>query len=97
MGGKGAYTFKNGDNYEGDIKEDKMNGKGTLTKSTGDKYVGEFVDGKPDGEGIFFLMQKAINMKGILRHVKSMDMELRFMLMDFVMMENGNMMKKLKK
>ena len=36
----GILTFKGGDKYEGEFKNDKVNGHGTLTSADGHKYVG---------------------------------------------------------
>ncbi len=34
----------NGDQYDGDWKNDKRNGKGILTYANGDEYSGQFKD-----------------------------------------------------
>ena len=36
----GILTFKGGDKYEGESKNDKENGHGTLTSADGHKYKG---------------------------------------------------------
>ncbi len=38
MNGKGIYTWKNGDQYEGQYKDDEQHGKGTMTWADGDSY-----------------------------------------------------------
>jgi hypothetical protein len=38
MQGKGKYTWKNGNIYEGTFVADKMNGYGKLTFANGDIY-----------------------------------------------------------
>ena len=35
-------SFKNGNIYNGDFKDDKINGKGRMILSNGDIYVGYF-------------------------------------------------------
>ena len=52
--GKGNLTYKNGDNYYGEFKDDKRNGKGKLKYTNGDYYVGEFKDDKKEGSGTYF-------------------------------------------
>ena len=49
MCGMGTYTWKNGDIYTGQWKNDLQNGHGKLTKKGGDVFDGTFKDGKPDG------------------------------------------------
>ena len=39
--GHGTFTYKNGDQYEGDFKEDHMNGHGKYTKKDGTVWVGQ--------------------------------------------------------
>jgi hypothetical protein len=46
-----AINLDNGDNYIGQVKDEKFNGKGILTYKTGAKYQGEFINGKRHGEG----------------------------------------------
>ena len=49
----GAFTYNNGDKYEGEWKEEKRHGQGSYTWANGEKYVGEFKDGKFNGQGSF--------------------------------------------
>ena len=49
----GPYTFKNGNKYVGEWKNDKQHGQGTFTWTDGHKYVGEYKDGKMHGQGTF--------------------------------------------
>lgn len=50
--GKGKITFKDGNYYEGDFKDDLFDGRGTLImKREGSKYVGSFSRGKRNGHG----------------------------------------------
>ena len=51
--GKKTLTFKNGDEYFGELKNGKPNGKGIIIYHNGGKYLGEFKQGKPHGKGIF--------------------------------------------
>ena len=50
---KGVRNYNNGDKYEGEFSNRKLNGRGTYTYANGDKYVGEFVDGKFTSKGTF--------------------------------------------
>jgi len=60
----GTYTWKSGDKYEGEWKDNKKNGKGTFTVGTlgnqgtnaGDKFTGEFKDGKRNGYLIYYYL-----------------------------------------
>jgi len=40
--GKGTYTFKNGNVFEGEWSNNDFNGKGIFTFSNGDIYNGNF-------------------------------------------------------
>jgi hypothetical protein len=51
--GKGVYTFKDGEVYNGTFKDGQFDGKGTYTYKSGAKYVGEFVAGKRHGQGTY--------------------------------------------
>ena len=42
---KGILEFDNGDIYEGEVKDDKMEGQGIYTWSDGSKYAGEWKNG----------------------------------------------------
>ncbi|NQW28224.1 MAG: hypothetical protein HQ474_09960 [Flammeovirgaceae bacterium] len=46
-------TYANGDKYEGDWVDGKMNGLGTYTFANGDKYEGDRVDGRMNGSGTY--------------------------------------------
>jgi len=48
-----AYTFSNGDIYDGEWVDNKKEGQGTLIAAHGSKYIGEFWKGKFDGKGTF--------------------------------------------
>ena len=43
---QGDFTFPNGANYKGELKDGIPNGQVTSTFPDGGKYVGEFKDGK---------------------------------------------------
>lgn len=76
--GVGAYTYTNGDVFEGYFEYGERSNRGTLTFANGEKYIGEFryktIDGKgeyfwPNGDcysGKFSLGKRTG--KGILRH-----------------------------
>ena len=44
--GKGTYTYKNGNIYEGEYKDDHAEGKGIFYHKNGDRNEGEFKAGK---------------------------------------------------
>lgn len=46
-------SFKDGEKYVGELKDNERNGTGTLTFINGEEYVGEFKDDKFNGSGIF--------------------------------------------
>jgi len=49
----GSFTFSNGNYYQGEWKNNKINGEGTFTwKKSGNKYVGKSKDGLNHGFGI---------------------------------------------
>lgn len=50
--GYGVYTWSNGDQYEGEFWEGRMNGQGMKKMRNGDVYDGEWVDGRADGYGV---------------------------------------------
>lgn len=54
-----SYTFpssvaqtKEGDEYIGEVKEDKANGKGIYNWEKGYQYFGDWIDDKPQGNGV---------------------------------------------
>ena len=52
--GKGEMISVDGDRYEGDFKNDKMDGKGKLFYASGDRYEGDYKNGEKDGKGKLF-------------------------------------------
>ena len=44
--GQGTDTFRDGEKYVGEWKNNRKNGQGTMTYSDGTKYVGEWEKGK---------------------------------------------------
>jgi hypothetical protein len=46
-------TFPNGENYEGEWKNDLMSGKGKFIYSDGKTYEGMLKDSKKNGKGVF--------------------------------------------
>ena len=51
MNGQGTYTFADGSEYVGKVRDGDYHGQGTFTNADGFKYVGEYRDGKPHGQG----------------------------------------------
>ena len=49
----GSYTWKSGDIYLGEWKNDKWHGQGTYIYSNGDKYIGEYKNNKKNGKGTY--------------------------------------------
>jgi len=46
--------FSNGDEYEGQLKDNQLDGNGTYSFSNGDKYVGQFKSGSKNGYGEYY-------------------------------------------
>ena len=49
--GEGKLTYADGDMYEGEWKDGKMEGHGTYYYADGDQYVGDWRDDKRHGYG----------------------------------------------
>ena len=54
-----TYTYADGDQYEGDWKDDRRHGKGTVTYAAveggaAEKYEGDWCEGKMHGYGKYF-------------------------------------------
>lgn len=47
------YTYKNGDTYDGEWRENEKHGIGTLNYLNEGEYFGRFENGKRHGEGVF--------------------------------------------
>ena len=45
--------YENGNQYEGEYKDDKRNGHGVLTYPDGEQYEGEWKDDKMNGYGVY--------------------------------------------
>ena len=52
--GRGQYTYKNGDRYDGDWVDDKRHGHGVYYFASGNRYDGDWVDGNYHGHGVFY-------------------------------------------
>ena len=57
MEGKGEKTWKNGDKYIGEFKNDEINGYGTYFYRKANQFKGIIEDGKRVGERIRFEAQ----------------------------------------
>ena len=51
--GLGTFHFDNGERYEGNWNDDKMDGRGVYTWPNGCKFDGGFKAGQMDGDGFF--------------------------------------------
>jgi len=49
-----VHHLKNGDKYEGELKDGKPHGKGIYYYANGDKYEGEYKDNKRNGKGVYY-------------------------------------------
>ena len=58
-------TYSNGDVYEGDFVNDKLEGNGTLTTTSGKRYVGEFKGGNIEGKGTLYDKEGNILYQGL--------------------------------
>lgn len=65
---RGVYYERNGNTYEGGIKDDLFQGKGVYTFSSGFKYVGNFDKGKRNGDGILYYPDGSILHEGLFRN-----------------------------
>ena len=45
--------YSNGNVYDGEWTDGRINGYGTLTYQDGDKYIGQWVEGKMNGQGTY--------------------------------------------
>ena len=52
--GFGIIYYKNGDIYEGEFKNNKLDGIGIYYFKNGDRYEGEFKDGRYNGIGTLY-------------------------------------------
>lgn len=48
---RGILTFRNGDIYNGQFQNNRVNGYGTMTRPSGEKYSGDLVNGRRHGYG----------------------------------------------
>ena len=51
--GYGIYTWRNGQRYDGQLREGNFHGRGAMTWPNGDRYDGTFRDGKENGRGVY--------------------------------------------
>jgi hypothetical protein len=54
MQGKGIFTWKNGQVFEGSYQNDQKHGPGRLRLEDGSVIEATWVDGKPHGKGIYY-------------------------------------------
>ena len=52
--GTGTYTWSNGETYEGECFNERLEGQGTLYLENGDRYVGMWSNDLQNGEGAYF-------------------------------------------
>ena len=62
--GKGQYIFKNGEKYEGEIKDGKFNGSGKYTYANGEYYIGELENDLRHGKGTLYYKNNNIRYEG---------------------------------
>ena len=62
--GKGKYTFKNGETYEGDVVNDKFEGKGKYIYEDGKYYIGQWKNNLREGKGILYYSNGNIEYDG---------------------------------
>ena len=62
--GKGKYFFKNGETYEGEIKNDKFEGQGKYKYNNGEYYIGQWKDDLKQGKGILYYEDENIKYDG---------------------------------
>lgn len=56
--GEGKLIWKDGDTYEGDFKNGRINGTGKFVWSDGDIYEGNYINGVKTGEGRFTVVNE---------------------------------------
>lgn len=49
---KGAFTYSNGDRYDGEWKDNRHHGKGVMQYDNGDRYTGDWANDLPHGKGV---------------------------------------------
>lgn len=54
VNGAGVVEWRNGNRYEGPVRNTKLTGMGTFRWASGDRYEGELVDARPNGQGSYF-------------------------------------------
>eukprot|EP01087_Luapelamoeba_hula_P025163 TRINITY_DN984_c0_g1_i1.p1 TRINITY_DN984_c0_g1~~TRINITY_DN984_c0_g1_i1.p1 ORF type:complete len:936 (-),score=180.49 TRINITY_DN984_c0_g1_i1:27-2834(-) len=54
--GRGAYSWSNGNRYEGEWRDDHRHGRGRMIYADGDRYEGDWKEGKKHGFGIVTYM-----------------------------------------
>lgn len=55
--------YKNGNEYKGEWKDDKMHGTGLFCWSNGEEYLGEYYNGKKHGFGQYIFKKKLIDVE----------------------------------
>jgi hypothetical protein len=62
--GNGKMTYDNGNEYDGQWKNNKRDGKGTTRYSSGNVYIGMWKGGKRHGFGVFYIEKSGDSYRG---------------------------------
>ena len=54
VNGTGKVEWRNGNRYEGPVRNNQLTGKGKFTWSNGDRYEGDMVNAEPHGQGTYY-------------------------------------------
>ena len=54
VNGSGKVEWRNGNRYEGPVRNNQLTGKGKFTWINGDRYEGDMVNAEPHGQGTYY-------------------------------------------